>query len=398
LPKSAKISFDLSLAGNRTVRSGDHMSKPVLFAFAALALAGGPAVAQQLDESAARQLSVQQVQAYNAAGPTNTITLEASFDRPNGVYGNGERVQLSVRTSEDAYVTIVTVGPSGKVVQLFPNPSQPQSLVRGNTPLQIPATPSSAQIVVGPPFGSELIKVVATSNPNGFIPPNQLSGTGAFRSVEASVEELMRNLTVAAAAAPGGKFAQQNLVLHTVAQVPAAPAPAPAPAPAQVAQAPLAPAPQNPATAGLVPQMNNALLLSVATDKHTYRVGERITLAVATQTACSLTVFDVTANGQARQVFPNKNVSANTIPGGQVTTISGGSAATVIDARGPVGTYTLIAVCSTDATPATVVAPDQSNIFTTMPSLEGLRTDLANVSRRPPSGTAISSITLTIQP
>jgi hypothetical protein len=373
------------------------MSKPVvLFALAALASAVQPAIAQPLDENT-RQLSLQQTQAYNAAGPTNTINLDASFDRPNGVYGNGERVRLTVRLSEDAYVTIVTVGPSGKVVQLFPNESQPQTLVRANAPLEIPASSGSAQIIVGPPFGSELIKVVATSSPNGFVPPSQLTGNGAFRSVEASVEDLMRNLTVAAASAPSGKFAQKNLVLQTVAQAPMAPPAAAAPAAAQTAQAPLAPAAQNTNT-GLVPQMNNSLLLAIATDKHTYRVGERITFAATAQTACSLTVFDVTANGQARQVFPNKNLTTNTIPAGQLTTISGGSAQTVIDARGPVGISTLIAVCSTDTTPATVVAPDQTNVFTAMPSLEGLRTDLAQVARRPASGTSISSINLTIQP
>ncbi|MBV8840206.1 MAG: DUF4384 domain-containing protein [Alphaproteobacteria bacterium] len=373
------------------------MSKSVLFAFAVVALTVGPAVAQKADDTT-RQLSVQQTQAFNATGPSNTIQLEASFDRPSGLYANGEHVQLSVRTNEDAYVTIVTVGPTGKVTQLFPNQSQPQTLVRANAPLQVPASPSSAQIVVGPPFGSELIKVVATSQPNGFVPPNQLSGTGAFRSVEASVEELMRNLTVAAAAAPGGKFGQQNLVLHTVAQTtPVAAAPA-APAPAQAAQAPVPPLAAPTAQNGLVPPMNNALLLAVATDKQTYRVGERITFAATTQTACSLTVFDVAANGQARQVFPNKNATSNAIPAGQLTVVSGGSAATVIDARGPVGTATLIAVCSTDATPATVVAPDQTNIFTAMPSLEGLRTDLLNVSRRVPTGTSITSVNLTIQP
>jgi uncharacterized protein DUF4384 len=374
------------------------MSKPVLFALAAVALTVGPAAAQQPNESTTRQLSVQQTQAYNATGPSNTIHLEASFDRPSGLYANGEHIQLSVRSSEDAYITIVTVGPTGKVTQLFPNESQPQTLVRANTPLQVPASPSSAQIIVGPPFGSELIKVVATSQPNSFIAANQLSGTGAFRSVEASVEDLMRNLSVAAASAPAGKFAHQILVLHTVAQTAPGAAAAPVPAPAQVAQAPMMPAPMPPAQSGLVPQMNNTLLLAITTDKQTYRVGERITFAVVTQTACSLTVFDVSASGQARQVFPNKNVTNNAIPAGQLTMVSGGTAATVIDARGPVGTATLIAVCSTDATPATVVAPDQTNIFTAMPSLEGLRTDLLNVSRRLPSSTSITSISLTIQP
>jgi hypothetical protein len=374
----------------------------VILALAVIAWSPHPVAAQPLDEAVQRQLSVQQVQAYQAGSPTNTLTMEASFDRQNGVYGNGERVSVAVRVNEDAYVTIVTVGPSGKVVQLFPNESQPQNLVRANSPLQIPASSGSAQIVVGPPFGSELIKVVATTAPGGFIPASQLSGSGAFRSLVGDLDELVRNLAVATSSAPGAKFAQHNLVLRTVAQAPAqtsTPAPLSAqPAPVQTAQAPaLAPSLQNP-TAGLLPQTNNAILLAMATDKHTYRMGERITLAVTTMTACSLTVFDVNASGQARQLFPNTNVSANAIPAAQMTMVSGGTAPTVIDARGPVGVTSLIAVCSTDASPATVVAPDQTNVFTAIPSLEGFKKDLAQVATRPASGTAIASMNINVQP
>jgi hypothetical protein len=375
------------------------MSKlAVLLALATIAWAPHPVFGQALDQELARQLSVQQTQAYGAGGATNTINLEAAFDRQSGVYSNGEHVRLAVRVNEDAYVTIVTVGPTGQVVQLFPNQSQPQNLVRANAPLQVPAGPGNAQIVVGPPFGNELIKVVASISPTNLIPAGQLgAAAGGFRSVEGGVEELARNLAVAVASAPAGKFAQQNLVLRTVAQGTGAPAPAPQ-APAQVAQAPLMPAAPIAGTAGLVPQTNNAILLSIATDKHTYRVGERITLAVTSLTACSATVFDVNASGQARQVFPNKNTTVNAIPAGQMTMVSGGSAPTVIDARGPVGVSTLIVVCSGDATPATVVAPDQTNIFTALPSLEGLKKDLAQVASRPASTTTIASISLNIQP
>lgn len=97
-------------------------------------------------------------------------------------------------------------------------------------------------------------------------------------------------------------------------------------------------------------------------------------------------------------MFPNKNTTTNAIPAMQMTMVSGGAAPTVIDARGPVGTGTLIVVCSTDTAPATVVAPDQTNIFTTIPSLEGLKKDFEQLSRRALNSTSISSISVTIQP
>jgi hypothetical protein len=377
------------------------MSKLVtILAFAAVALAPYPLAAQQLDENTQRQLSVQQVQAYQAGGGASTMKLEAAFDHPNGTYADGERVRLLVRNSEDAYVTIVTVGPTGKSVQLFPNDSQPQNLVKANTPLQIPAPGSNAQIVVSAPFGVELIKVVASSAPKGLVPNSSLSGMGAFRSIDGGVDELVRNLAIAAAPAAGAKFAQQNLVLQTVAQaqpsgnvvVP------PVTPPPQIAQAPTPPLPQQNLSAGLLPAINNPFPLLIATDKNTYRVGERVTLAITSFTACSLSVFDVAANGQARLVFPNKTMNANAIPAMQMTMLSGGSSPVTIDVRGPAGNGSLVAICSTDPTPTTVIAPDQTNIFTMIPSLDGLRQDFALLARRPAGSTSVSSISVSVQP
>jgi hypothetical protein len=351
------------------------MSKLVtILAFAAVALAPYPLAAQQLDENTQRQLSVQQVQAYQAGGGASTMKLEAAFDHPNGTYADGERVRLLVRNSEDAYVTIVTVGPTGKSVQLFPNDSQPQNLVKANTPLQIPAPGSNAQIVVSAPFGVELIKVVASSAPKGLVPNSSLSGMGAFRSIDGGVDELVRNLAIAAAPAAGTKFAQQ------------------------IAQAPTPPLPQQNLSAGLLPAINNPFPLLIATDKNTYRVGERVTLAITSFTACSLSVFDVAANGQARLVFPNKTMNANAIPAMQMTMLSGGSSPVTIDVRGPAGNGSLVAICSTDPTPTTVIAPDQTNIFTMIPSLDGLRQDFALLARRPAGSTSVSSISVSVQP
>jgi hypothetical protein len=286
---------------------------------------------------------------------------------------------------------------------LFPNDSQPQNLVKANTPLQIPAPGSNAQIIVSAPFGVELIKVVASSAPKGLVPNSSLSGMGAFRSIDGGVDELVRNLAIAAAPAAGTKFAQQNLVLNTVAQAqPSGNVVVPPVTPPQIAQAPAQPqapvAPQQNLSAGLLPPINNPFPLLIATDKNTYRVGERVTLAITSFTACSLSVFDVSAGGQARLVFPNKTMSANAIPAMQMTMLSGGSSPVTIDVRGPAGPGSIIAICSTDPTPTTVIAADQTNMFTLIPSLDGLRQDFSLLARRPAGSTSVSSISVNIQP
>ena len=378
------------------------MSKLVsLFILGAVAFVPCLASAQgAAPQDTARQLTFQQSQAFQAGSGNNTINLEAGFDHQSGVYAEGDRVRFLIRTDQDAYITVVTVGPSGKSLQLFPNDAQPQNMIRANTPLQIPAPNSTAQIVVSPPFGTELIKVVATGAPAGLVPNSALSGMGAFRSIEGGVDELVRDLTIAAGGGAGNKFAQQNLVLQTIAKTPVASniVVPPQTPPAQVAQAPAAQPIAVPATSNLLPPINNPFPLLIATDKSAYRVGERVTLAVTSFTACNLSVFDVNASGQARQVFPNRMMMANAIPANQMTMLSGGASPVTIDVRGPAGPGSIVAICSTDPTPTTVIAADQNNTFTMIPSLDGLRKDFASLANRPAGSTSASSISVTIQP
>jgi hypothetical protein len=171
--------------------------------------------------------------------------------------------------------------------------------------------------------------------------------------------------------------------------------------PPQIAQAPQpqpSMVPQQNLSAGLLPSINNPFPLLIATDKNTYRVGERVTLAITSFTACSLSVFDVSASGHARLVFPNKTMNASAIPAMQMTMLSGGSSPVTIDVRGPAGPGSILAICSTDPTPTTVIAADQTNMFTMIPSLDGLRQDFALLARRPAGSTSVSSISVAIQP
>src|SRR6201981_2166494 len=60
--------------------------------------------------------------------------------------------------NEDAYVTVLDVGPTGRVTQLFPNPSQPDNHVLADSPVEIGGA-SGARVTVTGPVGAELIEV-----------------------------------------------------------------------------------------------------------------------------------------------------------------------------------------------------------------------------------------------
>lgn len=196
-----------------------------LLAALAAALGGAPAMAQdhaaRAEEAAQRSLTQGQHSAA-AAGSARPGSLRVTtrFDREDLTYRKGETVRLTVETNEDAYVTVVGVGPSGSTVQLFPNALQPDNLVKANTPVEIPSAGSGAQITVNPPFGAELIKVVASDKPIAVVPDTQAERAGIFRSLTGGAEALIHQLN--SATAPGGsdRVAIVNRVIRTLEKAP----------------------------------------------------------------------------------------------------------------------------------------------------------------------------------
>jgi hypothetical protein len=150
---------------------------------------------------------------------TGALTAEAWFDRANATYALGEAVKLFIRTNEDAYVTALSIGPTGNVTQIFPNPFHPNNLVQAHHPIAIPG--HGAHAVVTGALGAEVIKIITTSRPIQVIPEDQLGATAPFRSVLGGVDAVARDLKAVAA-----QPEQDTVVLDkTFLSVPPAPAP-----------------------------------------------------------------------------------------------------------------------------------------------------------------------------
>jgi hypothetical protein len=168
---------------------------------------------------ALRDLSVEQVTASSAGTPRpGSLSVTSWLDRSDGVYAVGERFRLFVRANEDAHITIVTVGPSGRVTQLFPNAYHQDNRVPANQTIEIPPAASGAVITVAPPAGTELIRIIASSHPIPVFTPDQLQQSGMFATATGGVPALVHNLEATAAnpAAADVRIALENLLVRTV--------------------------------------------------------------------------------------------------------------------------------------------------------------------------------------
>lgn len=342
-----------------------------------------------------------------------SLSVVATLDRADATYAIGEPLSLTVKASDDAYITVFNVGASGKVTQLFPNTAQPDNKVKGGVPIVIPDPASGAQIRISGPVGAEVLRVIATSHPVPVVPNDQLiADASIFRSVSGGVEGLNRDLDMVSAKPPAGlKTALSSLGVTTIA---ARPQPAPAPAasmPAPTMPAPVAPAPVAPsaaapvvpvpslATPSLAPAPAPALPagdapLVLATDKAVYRLGEPITAMVTSAQPCALLVWGTSSSGASRVLFPTLNGPASQIGARQTVVISGaGTGQTALAAT--VGTEVLTAACNGKG--ETLLAQRDLGTGAAVDPA-ALERDLAAVIARPGAATSLAQVAITVVP
>jgi len=348
-----------------------------------------------------RDLSVEQTNAWSSGVPRpGSLRVSLVSDRQNATYAIGETARLFIRSNEDAFVNVFSIGPTGQVNQLFPNGYQRDSRVAANQPFEIAPNSLGAKITVSGPVGTEVIKVVASNRPLTVIAENQLQGQGPFRSVEGGVQTLSRNLEVVGAQNPNElKLAIQNFTLRTVAPVPAGPG--------AIVLIPGQPAPVlGPTILPVTPTGSNLISipaqqpfpLLVAVDKAVYRMGERVTLAVTSLQACNLTVLDVTPTGAVRVLFPNQVVRNNAVGANQTVLVAGGISNVTMQVGGPVGTEQIIAVCSTDQLPILTRTIDLAQLFPHAGEQTEVARDLSVAASRPAGSTSMATTNFAVQP
>jgi hypothetical protein len=283
----------------------------LIFAAAAL-LNTGAVLAQTVD---AKDLSVQQQAVAAIVAPDPSLEVAAWVDHENNRYALGEAIQLFVKVNEDAYITVVSVGPSGRAVQLYPNAFQPGELIEGGETLQIPGDDAAAQIVVQAPAGNELIKVIASTAPLQVTDTASLVMNGAFPTIEGGSEQFARDLAVAVTEAPQVAFYDKVIKTSGTAEIEGASA-----------------------TAVAKPL--------IATDATDYGVGDTVQLAVTAIDDCNLWVVNLSQDESAHLLFPNKLMRENAVDAGKTVLISGGDSLIKVQVAGPAGDEEIYAFCT----------------------------------------------------
>ena len=119
---------------------------------------------QNVEQSLA---NVQDVAGGRLAKIPKDFQVEVFTTDGKRAYAEGETVSFRVRSAEECHIAVLCHQSDGTTVVLFPNRFASNTLIPANKPTDVPGTHKSGfEIEIGPPFGSDVVEVIACSKPS----------------------------------------------------------------------------------------------------------------------------------------------------------------------------------------------------------------------------------------
>ncbi len=107
---------------------------------------------------------VQALIGANKASPAGSLTVKSwSVRGDGGVYKEGERLLVNILPSKGCFLKIYNINAKGELILLFPNEFHKDNFVKGGAVLSIPDANYPFNFDLGSPYGTEFVKVVAST-------------------------------------------------------------------------------------------------------------------------------------------------------------------------------------------------------------------------------------------
>ena len=142
---------------------------------------------QNVEQSLA---NVQEIAGGRLAKIPKDFQVEVFTTDGKRAYAEGETVSFRVRSAEECHIAVLCHQSDGTTVVLFPNRFASNTLIPANKPIDVPGTHKSGfEIEIGPPFGSDVVEVIACSK------PSELHKTLAQFAAKAQEQQPFQTLT-----------------------------------------------------------------------------------------------------------------------------------------------------------------------------------------------------------
>uniref|UniRef100_A0A7C4AR99 DUF4384 domain-containing protein n=1 Tax=Desulfomonile tiedjei TaxID=2358 RepID=A0A7C4AR99_9BACT len=224
-------------------------------------------------------------EAQTIQSATKPFKIELSTAEGKTTYAAGEKINFVFKTDRDCYLTLIDIGTSGKVTQLFPNKWHESNKVEKGKEYRVPPADSGFLFKVEGQNGTEFVKAIATLAPMTSVQKAEMKGSGNFAEIvqpEAVLKDIKTELD-----AQDPKSWTEAHVSFTITGGQPSPA-------ASTADKPFT--------------------LQLKTDKTEYKQGEPIVFTVESNKECYLTLIDIGTSGKVKIIFPNQYRQDNVIP------------------------------------------------------------------------------------
>lgn len=144
------------------------------------------------------------------------LKINLQLDRGDGgIYRQDERLYLFLRTSRDCYVRVIYQQVDGTKVQVFPNQFHPDYRIRKEEVTRIPGEGDRFDLRVSEPFGCEIVKVFASTEPFE-LAPAATAQEGPFARLDSSLQAMTSHFRGIRVQRSTALSAEASAVVNTV--------------------------------------------------------------------------------------------------------------------------------------------------------------------------------------
>jgi hypothetical protein len=141
-----------------------------------------------------------------------TFLAHVAVDHADGVYREGEVLRVRFAAEREARLYLLYHQADGRCALLFPNPARPDNQVPARQAVQVPGPGEPFRFRVGPPFGVEVLQVLASARPIDELDSLAVRGHGRAPSAPPEMLEQVRRRLIAS----GGAWAEHRVPIRTL--------------------------------------------------------------------------------------------------------------------------------------------------------------------------------------
>ncbi len=137
--------------------------------------------------------------------------VRADVNHTTRDYREGDALTVRVGSEADAYLYLLYQQADGRIFQIFPNLHQPDNRIPARQTVEVPGRDDEFRWTVGPPFGDEVIKVIASKRPIASLAEPALR-QGRFNPVPG---KQLKGIELELGAEKPAEWAEHDVKIHT---------------------------------------------------------------------------------------------------------------------------------------------------------------------------------------